>query len=248
MLGQEVDLALLASVGGLTEDALLDLTDVAIAAWLLDVDPDGATARFSHALVRDVLYTTMSAQRRRTLHRRIGEAIAARPMPDPDALAYHFRQAGDSRAVPWLIEAGKRAQRAFAFLTAAAPYERAVTLLALADLRACEGRLAEALNSIADARAILAPLRAAPALGRADALAARLSPAAARSAGYPAGLTAREVDVLRLVAAGRSNRDIADALYLSVRTVERHITNIYTKIDARNRVDAAAFVARHGLQ
>ena len=53
--------------------------------------------------------------------------------------------------------------------------------------------------------------------------------------------------MLRLVAAGRSNREIAAELSLSVRTVERHITNLYGKIDARNRADATAYAFRHGL-
>jgi DNA-binding NarL/FixJ family response regulator len=63
----------------------------------------------------------------------------------------------------------------------------------------------------------------------------------------PAGLTAREVEILRLLAAGGSIRSVADALVLSDRTVERHITNIYNKIGARNRSEATAFAARHGL-
>ena len=64
---------------------------------------------------------------------------------------------------------------------------------------------------------------------------------------YPAGLTAREVEVLRLVAAGRSNRAIAAALSLSVRTVERHIANILRKIDAHSKAEATAYAFRHGL-
>jgi DNA-binding NarL/FixJ family response regulator len=60
-------------------------------------------------------------------------------------------------------------------------------------------------------------------------------------------LTEREVDVLRLIAAGRSNREIADELILSVRTVERHITNLYGKIDARGKADATAYALGHGL-
>jgi len=60
-------------------------------------------------------------------------------------------------------------------------------------------------------------------------------------------LTAREREVLRLVASGRSNREIAHELVLSVRTVERHINNLYAKIGAHNKVDAAAYAFRHGL-
>lgn len=60
-------------------------------------------------------------------------------------------------------------------------------------------------------------------------------------------LTAREVEVLRLVAAGRSNTHIATELCVSVRTVARHVTNIYAKIDAQNRSEATAYAIRHGL-
>jgi DNA-binding CsgD family transcriptional regulator len=63
----------------------------------------------------------------------------------------------------------------------------------------------------------------------------------------PAGLTAREVEVLRLVAAGKSNREIADQLYLSVKTVARHLSNIFFKIDVSSRTAAAAFAYEHGL-
>ena len=63
----------------------------------------------------------------------------------------------------------------------------------------------------------------------------------------PHGLSPREVEVLRLIAAGRSNRQIAEALYLSPRTVERHIANIYLKIDVHNKAEATAFAYRHHL-
>lgn len=69
-------------------------------------------------------------------------------------------------------------------------------------------------------------------------------------AAHPNGLTAREVDVLRLLAGGRSNREIAETLVLSERTVERHVANIYRKIDAGGRsarAAAAAFALGQGL-
>lgn len=62
-----------------------------------------------------------------------------------------------------------------------------------------------------------------------------------------AGLTSRELEVLRLVAKGQSNKKIAADLVLSVRTVERHITNLYGKIDARGKADATAYACQHGL-
>ena len=59
--------------------------------------------------------------------------------------------------------------------------------------------------------------------------------------GYPHGLTAREVEVLRYLAGGRTNGEIAEELFVSVRTVERHVANIYSKIGARGRANATAY-------
>ncbi len=63
----------------------------------------------------------------------------------------------------------------------------------------------------------------------------------------PAGLTSREVEVLRLVASGKSNREIAADLCLSAKTVSRHLSNIFYKIDVSSRTAAAAFAYEHGL-
>jgi DNA-binding NarL/FixJ family response regulator len=63
----------------------------------------------------------------------------------------------------------------------------------------------------------------------------------------PDGLTRREIEVLRLVAAGQSTREISTHLVLSERTTSRHITNIYAKIGARNRAEAAAYALRRGV-
>jgi DNA-binding CsgD family transcriptional regulator len=63
----------------------------------------------------------------------------------------------------------------------------------------------------------------------------------------PGRLSAREVEVLRLVAGGMSNRDIAAALFLSEKTIENHLTNIYSKLEVENRAAATAFAVRSGL-
>ena len=63
----------------------------------------------------------------------------------------------------------------------------------------------------------------------------------------PAGLTEREVEVLRLVAAGLTNNEIAERLYLSAKTVSRHLSNIFTKIDVSSRSAATAFAFERGL-
>jgi DNA-binding CsgD family transcriptional regulator len=63
----------------------------------------------------------------------------------------------------------------------------------------------------------------------------------------PDGLTGREMEVLRLLAEGRSSKEIAALLVISVATVQRHIANIYVKIGARGRADATAYAVRGGL-
>jgi DNA-binding CsgD family transcriptional regulator len=80
-------------------------------------------------------------------------------------------------------------------------------------------------------------------LRQADELAERIHPRDA----LPDGITMREAEVLRLLAAGRTNREIADELVISVHTVERHLANAYRKIGARNRSEATAYALSAGL-
>ncbi|MDQ6906301.1 MAG: AAA family ATPase [Chloroflexota bacterium] len=129
----------------------------------------------------------------------------------------------------------------------AAPYERALTLLAIAGLHAARGNVEEARVPLDGARATCAQLGAQPALARADALADRLDALRQQTPAFPAGLSAREVEVLRLLAVGRTNREIADALFLSANTVRVHVRNIMTKTDTENRTAAAAFARARGL-
>jgi DNA-binding CsgD family transcriptional regulator len=128
-----------------------------------------------------------------------------------------------------------------------APYERALTLLALAELRIAQ-RDNDAARTLLDrVRAICEPLGAKPALAHADALAARLDATQPAAPSYPAGLSAREVEVLRLVAQGLTNPQVAERLYLSPRTVEQHLRSIYNKTGVATRAAATAFAYEHGL-
>jgi DNA-binding CsgD family transcriptional regulator len=63
----------------------------------------------------------------------------------------------------------------------------------------------------------------------------------------PAGLTEREAEVLRLVAAGLTNNEIATELFLSPKTVSRHLSNIFTKLGVSSRASATAFAVEHHL-
>lgn len=65
--------------------------------------------------------------------------------------------------------------------------------------------------------------------------------------GHPAGLTDREVEVLRLIAQGRTNREIAEALVVTEKTAGHHVEHIYAKAGVSTRVGAALFAMRHDL-
>jgi class 3 adenylate cyclase/DNA-binding NarL/FixJ family response regulator len=85
-----------------------------------------------------------------------------------------------------------------------------------------------------------------PWLARLEALEAGEAPVPVKE-GYPAGLTEREVEVLRLVAEGYTNQQVAEALTISPRTVDTHMTNILNKTSTDNRTAATAFAMQHGL-
>src|SRR5690606_36329104 len=94
---------------------------------------------------------------------------------------------------------------------------------------------------LASARRVFQQLGARPEVDRVDALAA--SPAARLTH----GLTERELEVLRLVATGLTNREVARQLVLADRTIDRHVSNIFTKLGVSSRAAATAFAHRHDL-
>jgi DNA-binding CsgD family transcriptional regulator len=118
------------------------------------------------------------------------------------------------------------------------PYEAARARVLVARALRELGDQDSAAGEFAVARRALAELGAAPAADQVDRLLGRQR---------PGGLTEREVEVLRLVAEGRSNHDIARELVLSQKTVERHLSNIFTKLDVPSRTAAAAYAHQHDL-
>jgi DNA-binding CsgD family transcriptional regulator len=119
------------------------------------------------------------------------------------------------------------------------PYETARTQVLMGrSLRDLGDEESAAVELGAAARS-LAALGATPAAQEVDRL---LAPGP-----LPGGLTTREAEVLRLVAAGRSNPEIAAALFLSKKTVARHLSNIFTKLNVTSRTAAAAYAFDHGL-
>jgi DNA-binding NarL/FixJ family response regulator len=143
---------------------------------------------------------------------------------------------GDARAA---LQALRRAWTAWQDLDA--PYEaaRVRVLIGLACRQLGDQDSAE--MELDAARWVFRQLEAAPDLARVEALTRK---PAAPAAG---GLTARELQVLRLVAAGQTNRSIAADLFLSERTVERHMSNILTKLGVSSRAAATAYAYQHQL-
>jgi len=180
-------------------------------------------------------------------------AYAARALADasdprqPLALLAAHRLLGELNIAPGRYDNSAQHLEASLRLAAAcaAPYERALTLLALAELRAATGEPEDAARLLAEVRLICEPLRAKPVLARAECLASQLSATAAPA--YPAGLSAREVEVLVLVAQGLTNPQVADRLFLSRRTVDQHLRSIYNKLGGSSRAAATHFAVTHGL-
>jgi DNA-binding CsgD family transcriptional regulator len=131
-------------------------------------------------------------------------------------------------------------------------YEAARARWRLAEVLAETGRREEAQQAWEKAVEVADELGAAPLRAALDDLGrrARLSPAAGRSGGKPgklAGLTSRERDVLRLILAGRSNREIGAALFIAPKTASVHVSNILAKLGAASRTEAAAIAHEEGL-
>ena len=105
-------------------------------------------------------------------------------------------------------------------------------------------QVAQALGS---ARATARELGAGPLLEEIELLARRARIRGGEDEGEPAGLTGRELDVLRLLAEGRNNREIGEALYMSPKTASVHVSRILSKLGVKTRTEAAAAAHRLGL-
>ncbi len=149
--------------------------------------------------------------------------------------AVHLAE-GDARTA---LVALRRACQAWQGL--GAPRETARTRVLVGRACAGLGDLDTAAMELEAARETFAKLGAAPELARVESLASR---AADREVH---GLTARELQILRELATGKTNREIAEALVISDHTVRRHIQNIFAKLGVSSRAAATAFAFRHGL-
>jgi DNA-binding NarL/FixJ family response regulator len=211
------------------------------------------------AICRVVDEASDAASRSRLLPAKVEILLAAGDVRAASATAAELTRLAAGPGAPYLLAVAAHAQgavllaegdprAALAGLRAAAlawqdlevPYEvgrvRVLIGLACRELGDHDGAEME----LDAARQSFSQLAATPDLARVEAL----SPRAAARAG---GLTARERQVLRLVAAGATNKAVAADLIVSERTVDRHLSNIYTKLGVSSRAAAVAFAYRHGL-
>jgi DNA-binding CsgD family transcriptional regulator len=166
--------------------------------------------------------------------------------------AWLLWQAGDQDvptdhvARPYALQiAGDFAAAAAAWHELGCPYEEACAL-AESDDPALVRRGAAIFEELGARPALRHAIRRLRALGVRDPRPLRREPPAAIDAS-PHGLTARELEVLRLLAAGRTDQEIADALFISRRTASKHVGAILAKLDVTSRGEAAVFAVRQGL-
>jgi DNA-binding NarL/FixJ family response regulator len=128
----------------------------------------------------------------------------------------------------------------------AAPFVRAQTLVGMSELLLAEGRPADAAPLLTAAMSIAADLGAVPLRTTVEALVAS-GDERAKAAGFPSGLSQREVEVLRLVAQGLTDGAVAERLFISSRTVSQHLRSIYGKLNVSSRAAATRFAVEHQL-
>jgi DNA-binding CsgD family transcriptional regulator/tetratricopeptide (TPR) repeat protein len=173
------------------------------------------------------------------------------------ARAENLRAEGTVRPAAWLETAEAWDAAPDPWLAAYARFRAAESALR------AEGVRADAATLLRTAHATAATLGAAPLRGEIEALASRAridlvvgedasaiagpSERAAAKAARPHGLSEREIEVLALVAAGRTNGEIAERLFITRKTASVHVTHILGKLGVSNRVEAAMVAARLGL-
>ena len=161
--------------------------------------------------------------------RHLGAAAALLGRPD-EALGYYQTALEVCREMPFRPEA-------------------ALTRLQLAELllEHYASQRDEAMEHLDLATAEFDDMKMQPSLERAVSLKERAEAGPVRAPTYPDGLTQREVEVLRLIAAGRTDRQIAEELFISFRTVGNHVRSILNRTGTANRTEAATYASRNDL-
>lgn len=217
--------------------------DAAAAAIrrVIDETHDRVTRSRLLAAHVEIMLAARDVQAARAAANELVEIAAALGAPLLQAMSAHavgavLLEEGDARAACAALR-----QAWMGYQKLEVPYEaaRVRVLLGLACRRLGDEDSAE--MELDAAQWVFRQLGAAPDLARVEALSGK---AAARVTG---GLTIREVQVLRLVATGKTNRAIADELILSEKTVARHVSNIFTKLSVSSRAAATAYAYEHHL-
>lgn len=127
--GDEVDIDLWQRVSEASDDELDEVVDEALRTNILREGLTGNALVFSHVLIRQIFYQQTSRIRRRRIHLRIAEALIEQQPTSEDTIAHHLQQAGDQRAVDWLVRAADRALQTYAIPSAGERFARAGALL-----------------------------------------------------------------------------------------------------------------------
>ena len=216
--------------------------------------------RLAQSLIREASAEADAASRRRMLPALVEIELAMRDVAAARRAADELVALVSNAAMPMLrayadVSMGavllaegdasgalERLRRAWAvWLELDAPYEAACCRVNVALASRALGDENSAAMELEAARFAFAELGAAPDLARVDELARRVASAAFGP------LTAREVEVVRLVAAGKTNRAIANELYLSEKTVAHHLGNVFAKLGLASRAAATAYAYEHRL-
>jgi DNA-binding CsgD family transcriptional regulator len=190
----------------------------------------------------------------------IEEAVAALRVVNPPAEGFRAMCAGERARYADHHDRGPWETAATIWRDIERAYELAYCLLRLTEIHALAGRREAAERTVTEAHALATRIAATPLIEQAEQLArqARLSFGAEPTPASPAqaapedklaryALTPRELDVLLMLADGRSNPEIAKELFISPKTASVHVSNILAKLGVSGRVEAATLVHRLGL-
>lgn len=236
----------------LAVELALDAGDLPLAAHWIEVHDDWLTqsgaliGRVEHAFLR-ARYLELSG------HTRDAEQETRRALELATQPRQPIALLRAQRAVARFDLAAGRLDEAEALLHAslalaeecATPFEAALTQILLAELHLARNDADATRAMLEPARTVAARLRAAPTLERIATLEARI--ANTTSDAPPTGLTERELAVLRLVARGMTDAEVAGTLYISPRTVSGHLQSIYNKLGISSRTAAAAWAFERKL-
>jgi ATP/maltotriose-dependent transcriptional regulator MalT len=268
---------LLTSSNGIARrlDVLSMAVDSAAAiAWIDTVEEDQSEAEEHYRFVldrwersEDHHYAVWGLRMGATLFARVGDSDATSACAEaltriatdsghPDALAALAHALGEAAL---LADDPRTAAEQFGralelHRSLQIPFERAHIGLRAGAALAVAGEREQAIDALSDAYRVARRLGARPLAARASAQVAELGESVEQRLGRRAagshegtGLTRRELEVMRLVAVGRTNREIARDLYLSPRTVDMHVRNILGKLGCRSRVEATSRAHALGL-